>query len=230
MTRKKAIFGLLVVAAAAVFLRLAFWQYSRHLEKRSENQAIRAQLALPPLQPNDQANLPNYRRVSVAGEFDYQNQILLKNRTHEGRNGYHLITPLRMEGSARAVLVDRGWIPLDRADDEFEAEPPIRIDGITLPSQNEPGLALLADPTLGPGQERLDAWRVLDISRIQEQTPYELLPYYVKLAQMENSSAGLPIPKPDFEISEGSHLGYTAQWVAFALIALVGGFYWMRKN
>ncbi|MCJ1439320.1 surf-like protein [Xylographa pallens] len=37
--------------------------------------------------------------------------MLIGPRTHDGNNGYLVITPLEREGSGTTVLVNRGWIP-----------------------------------------------------------------------------------------------------------------------
>jgi surfeit locus 1 family protein len=233
MARNRYFFAFIVFAATAVFIRLAVWQYDRHLEKTEQNKAIAAQISLPPLfvlPESDPALIPAYRRLILEGEYDFEQQILLKNRTNNGQAGYHVITPLFISGQNLAALVDRGWIPLDQSDAEFSLEGRVQITGTALPSSQEPSWSILADPTLEPNQAKLEAWRVLDISRIQEQIPYELLPFYVKLAETETSESLYPIPVPDFEMSTGSHLGYAIQWVAFALIAVIGGAAWYRSK
>ena len=78
-----------------------------------------------------------------------------------------------------------------------------------------------ADPPLGPDLPRLDAWFRVDLPRIQEQTPYPLLPVYVEQAP-EPGRSGPPWPQDPIALSEGSHLSYALQWFAFATILLVG--------
>jgi surfeit locus 1 family protein len=52
-----------------------------------------------------------YRRVILRGTYDAPRQVLIDNRLHQERAGYHVITPLRLEGSSMHVLVNRGWLP-----------------------------------------------------------------------------------------------------------------------
>jgi surfeit locus 1 family protein len=146
-----------------------------------------------------------------------------KNRTFNGQAGYHLIAPLLISGHELAALVDRGWIPLDQSRSEFAVNGRVQVSGTVLPSSQEPSWSILADPTLRPDETSLEAWRVLDVNRIQEQIPYALLPFYIKLAETVDSQATYPIPQPEFEVGAGSHLGYAIQWFAFALIAVIGG-------
>ena len=48
--------------------------------------------------------------VSVAGQFDPAHEILLDNRVLNGKPGYQVVTPLKMDGTELYVLVDRGWV------------------------------------------------------------------------------------------------------------------------
>jgi surfeit locus 1 family protein len=54
--------------------------------------------------------VPRFQRVSVAGRFDVEHQFLLDNRTHDGRAGYEVLTPLE-RAAGQTVLIDRGWVP-----------------------------------------------------------------------------------------------------------------------
>lgn len=51
-----------------------------------------------------------YRKLEVRGTFDDAHAILLDNRVVGGIAGYHVLTPLRIEGSPLAILVNRGWV------------------------------------------------------------------------------------------------------------------------
>jgi surfeit locus 1 family protein len=55
------------------------------------------------------AALPRFQRIEVSGRFDAQHQFLLDNRTHNGRAGYEVLTPLQL-ADGRTLLVDRGWV------------------------------------------------------------------------------------------------------------------------
>ena len=54
------------------------------------------------------------RRVEVRGEFVPQHTVFVDNRIHQHQPGYHVATPLRIAGSQRYVLVNRGWVAGNR--------------------------------------------------------------------------------------------------------------------
>src|SRR5262245_60307066 len=87
---------------------LGRWQWGRY-ELRSD---INARIASgPTAEPvPSHAGVKEWTRVSVTCEFDPQLEILVRNRTVEGKNGYEILTPLLLSDGT-AVLVDRGWVP-----------------------------------------------------------------------------------------------------------------------
>ncbi len=222
---------LLVLAAMGVMIRLGFWQLDRLAQRRARNAQIARQLALPPLDltaaalPADPGVLKN-RRVTVRGQFDFAHQVALLYQNWMGAPGIHLIAPLRIEGSDRAVLVDRGWVPEAEAAPErwsqFDEPGTVVVTGFLRLSQPPPrgraGGKAAASPSFQTG------WYRVDIPALQAQTPYELLPVYILQAPADDDGTHLPYrSEPSFDLSDGPHLGYAIQWFLFALI-LGGGY------
>jgi surfeit locus 1 family protein len=180
------------------------------------------------------ANELEYRRVTVTGEWLADDEVLLRNRSLQDQPGYHLVTPLYLEDFEWAILVDRGWVPIeaDQVDGltRYSQAGVVMVEGILLPSEVEPSWSILADPTLSPDDEPLRAWRVLSIERIEEQMEVPLFHYYLALLEPGGPSIETPIPDPGIDLSEGPHLGYAIQWFSFAAIAVAGGGYWLRRR
>src|SRR5215203_2735759 len=113
MSRRSIVFCAFAVLAAILFVRLGLWQLARLHEKVQRNVTIAAQQREAPVQfaslPRD-TSAARYRRTSVTGVFDYERELVLSARTHQGSPGAELVTPLRVAGSDTAVLVDRGWV------------------------------------------------------------------------------------------------------------------------
>jgi len=229
-------FAIFAVLVGALCIRLGVWQLDRLEERRARNATVQAQIDRPALDLNtDPAPADGWinRRLRALGTFDPAHEILLSNRAYSGQAGVHLVTPLILEGGDAAVLVDRGWIPasqaLPAARAAFVVRGTIEVTGIGRASQQQPSIALLADPTRGPDSPPLDSWRFLDLTAIQSQMPYPLLPVILEASE---SAGGVSPPKPQSEIdlSEGPHMSYAIQWFAFAAIALLGGAAWLVRS
>jgi surfeit locus 1 family protein len=221
-----------VVLLCALFLTLGIWQLQRLGQKRAANAQILARMQEPPLVMLGQALDPaqdDLRRATVRGTYDYSQEIVLRNRTHNEIPGVHVIVPLRIPGSDAAVLVDRGWIPYEMAGQEQrkvfqDATGEVEVRGILRRTEVRSSRISPADRPLGPERPRLDAWHRVDIPRIQEQVPYPLLPLFLEEDQAPGESIRrFPRAAPEIALSEGGHLGYAVQWFAFAGI-LLGGY------
>ncbi|MDQ2998131.1 MAG: SURF1 family protein [Chloroflexota bacterium] len=218
---------LLVIIGALILGRLGSWQLDRLAQRHAFNSSLNTRMAQPALARADMALDPDaleHRRVSMRGEYDPAQEIVLRNRELDGTPGVHVLTPLRLSGSDTAVLVDRGWLPRDQADPAARkafAAPSgeIVVTGIARRSQEDVGGP--QDPPLGPERPRLDAWFRVNIGRIQQQTGYPLLPIFIE-QQPAAGDPTLPRPVPTADLGEGPHMGYAVQWFAFAIILVVG--------
>ncbi|TMI92115.1 MAG: SURF1 family protein, partial [Bacillati bacterium ANGP1] len=96
---------------AALCVRLGFWQWHRGAQRQeAATRFARGAERLLDLDALDPAGVALFQRVRVTGRLDGAHQFLLDNRTHRGRAGYEVVTPLLRAG-APALLVDRGWVP-----------------------------------------------------------------------------------------------------------------------
>ena len=219
-----------IVVLAAVLAGLGFWQLNRLGQRRASNAYQLQRLEQVPLdlagQPLDPVEADLHRAV-VRGTFDYAQEFVLRNRALNELPGVHVITPLRISGSATAVLVDRGWIPYDMAEISqrqgvVRPDGIVEIRGILRQSQRRRSPLSPPDPPLGPDRPRLDAWFRIDIPAIQQQIPYPLLPLFLEEERSVVPNAHLPRPDPDLQLSEGSHFTNAIQWFSFAGIVLLG--------
>lgn len=220
------VLGLLVVAVASAFVRLGFWQLDRLETRQRFNQRFQARTAMPvedvtalfPTLPADAADAP-YRRATATGRFDTANEVILQSRSYKGSSGHHVLTPL-VVAPGRALLVERGWVPLVMDEPPIaEAAPPaeVTVSGVLFPSQTRGRFG----PVEPEGPSRLR--RRVDIPRLQEQLPYTVYPVYLQLLDQRPPQPGefpklvTDLPKPD----EGSHRSYAIQWFSFATMAVI---------
>ncbi|MCZ7630378.1 MAG: SURF1 family protein [Microthrixaceae bacterium] len=116
---------MLVLIGVLVMVRLGLWQMSRwHTEQRNV-QRIEEGIDAEPVSldellagsgdPETVAEVDEsleYRRVTATGTWDTGSEVLIRNRSNDGRPGGWLVTPL-VEPDGDAVAVLRGWIPLE---------------------------------------------------------------------------------------------------------------------
>ncbi len=245
-TRKWILTTCLVLAGAGVCARLGIWQLDRLDQRRAFNEQVISMRALPPLDLNAQADADlttmEYRAVVARGTFDFANQVALRNQYNGDQYGYHLITPLRLSdtstslsASGRAVLVDRGWIPAEgndspsgwsRYDEAAQAE----VRGMIRLGSSKAEIGNRVNPSLAPGQSRLDYWLLVDPVQIGAQLPYPILPAYIQ-PDPNPADTEPPIPfQPEIELTEGPHFGYALQWFSFAALLLIGYPFFLRKQ
>jgi len=228
----------LVLVGGAVCVRLGIWQLDRLAQRRAFNAHVEAAWAAEPLilngQTTDDLNAMEYRAVSVSGTYDFENQVVLRNRYFQDEYGYHLLTPLLLDDGS-AVLVDRGWIPADGNDSpvgwrKYDQPGLVTVHGQIRLGQSKTDLGGVPDPTLTPGQTKLDFWNIINLERIQEQVPYPLLTVFVQ-PEVDPADVTPPIPyQPEIELTEGPHKGYAGQWFIFATILVIGYPFYLHKQ
>lgn len=239
--RKWLLTTLLVFLATAVCIRLGIWQLDRLAGRRAFNAQFVSMRALPALQLNqeelDSVSKMEWRSVRVTGEYDFENQVAIRNQYYGSQYGYHLWTPLRFghsTGSREAVLVDRGWIPADgnsRPSDwhRYDEGGVINLTGQIRLGQAKPALGGVAD-SLPENGSQLKFWNNGDVARIAAQLPYPALPVYIQ-PDVDASDTEPPIPfQPEIELTEGPHFGYALQWFTFASILFIGYPFYVRQQ
>ena len=109
---------LATVITMAVTAALGFWQLDRAGQKRALQAQIeqRGQLApwsTPELLQAADPLAGLHRPVQLSGRWVQGASLFLDNRQMNARVGFFVITPLRLAGSDRAILVQRGWVARD---------------------------------------------------------------------------------------------------------------------
>ncbi len=226
---RRAIVAAATLATIALTVSAGNWQRGRMLAKEAERAALDAAAAHPPvrLPATDDWAAWRYRRVAIEGEWRGNAQIMIDNRIHEGRAGFHVVTPLALD-DGRAVLVDRGWIAAGAGTTRVPqvAEPAGRarvLGRIVLPPKRY--FEWVEDSPTGRVRQNLDP------SRIARATGLALLPVVIE-EDAGDAADGLVRrwPAPDFGID--THRNYMLQWYAFASLAaaLWLGFAWRRMR
>ena len=172
-----------------------------------------------------------WRAVTVTGEYDFENQMALRNQYSEGIYGFHLITPLQFDGGV--VLVNRGWIPAesDSLPDDwrmYDETGIVTVTGQIRLGQGKPSFGGVADALPADGIP-LWVWNNLDVTMMSPQMPYPILPIFIQPTTQGDSEPPIPY-QPIIELTEGSHFGYALQWFTFAVILFFGYPFYLRKQ
>lgn len=230
---RQVLVGFLVLIIISVMLRMGTWQLERHAWRQQFNSRVLAQLDQPVLDLN-QSPIPGdlwdmeYRMAEVRGVYDYSEEVLLRNQVWvepgQALPGYHVLTPLIIQGSKQAIYINRGWIPLGDAAPEKRAtyqETGVQtVRGVIRRPQTTPEIGGIPDPTRIPGQPRQETWNLVNLERLQEQTTLSLLPVYLQQSP-DPSWQSLPYrSEPVLEITAGNHIFFAISWFALAAIVL----------
>jgi surfeit locus 1 family protein len=236
LSRRWWLVTLIVIAAVTVMIRLGIWQLDRLEQRRAFNARVEWARSQPRLDLNQEqpVNIEQmeWRPVTFTGEYDFANQIAIRNQYYAGQFGYHLMTPLLSEGTT--VLVDRGWIPAENNSTpadwrKYDVAGQVTVTGQIRLGQSKPAFGGVADALPADGS-KLEVWNNADIEKIASQLPYSVLPAYIQ-EKSDPADDQPPIPfQPALELTEGSHFGYALQWFTFASILFIGYPFFIRKQ
>jgi cytochrome oxidase assembly protein ShyY1 len=216
--------ALLIVFVALLgvaFVSLGNWQLDR-LAQRRERNATTITNEQKPVQPYEQVfthpitDADQWQRVEARGTFDADHQFVVRYRSNGGADGYEVLTPLRT--ASGAVLVDRGFIPLERGTRIPSVAPAPPTGEVTVVGhvrRNERGRRAATAPA---GNQV----RLINSDAIAVTLPYEIESGYIGLltVQPEQQGGFQPIQLPD--LSEGPHFWYAVQWFLFTAIGVAG--------
>ena len=209
-----------VALLSPLFVSLGVWQLHRADEKTSLMEQRERRQSEPVLRGGglEWASEENrYRRVELTGELDAAHQFLLDNQINQQQAGYHVLTPLRIEGTDAAVLVNRGWVPVgkDRARLPDPAIDQTKIH-VTALIDRFPGVGFKLAGAEIPAPGWPAVTQLLDAQRLSERLGYRLLPYQVLLPAGEPE--GYVRDWKQASLDPGKNRGYALQWFSFALV------------
>jgi len=221
---------LAVVLIVPLLLSLGFWQLDRADEKRTlidrqKTRQLEAPMQLKGGDPNTEDL--RYRNVAVSGRYDNQHQFLIDNQVVDGMVGFYVLTPLRFDHGSEAVLVNRGWVPMqhDRANlpdvslevadvevtgmvDHFPSVG-YRLQGADIPTEGWPAIVQVVD-------ERI----------LSDRLGYTVLPFQILLSPQCEGGYRRQWKTAAPRMTPEKHVGYAFQW--FALTTVLVLFYLWR--
>lgn len=224
LKRQTWVVGVAAVAAAGLTASLGFWQLRRAGQKLEVQAAMMQRQALPPLGNADLKVLAGTTEVLhqpavLHGHWVDGATVFLDNRQMDQKQGFYVVTPLRLSGDGRLLLVQRGWVARDFQDRT-------RVPDVPTPSHTEVVVSgrMAAAPAkvyeLGPsGEGRIrQNLHVGDVAKALQANVID--GSLVQLTPVPSSpDDGLERHWPAVAVDVHKHHGYAFQW--FGLSALI---------
>jgi surfeit locus 1 family protein len=210
------------LALCTLFIWLGFWQWDRGNMRQAQwtHFARGADKAIA-LGSAGVDQVPRFQRVSLTGRFDVEHQFLLDNRTHDGRVGYEVLTPLERP-NGQVVIVDRGWVPFTGRRDTLpnvplEPQGPVTVSGRAdnLPSAGLP--AGRAAPPVNGTWPKVTSYPT--ISELSAALGRALEPRIVLLDPQEPNGYVRDWHPPGMQPLR--HWSYAIQWWCFAAVTVI---------
>jgi len=195
------------------------WQYHRGVDRHARNNVIEERIAQKPIALETVTGpLADYewQTVSVNGTFNADMQILLRNRYHDGKYGYEVLTLFTSTESKR-FWVDRGWVKAGAT----ATTPPVvtqvpteqvSITGRLRLDSSLPRGSFFALPGQGQGL----------VSELNAQSQLDTEKFYIDLLTGSVTSLTPDVPAQLPELSDGPHMAYALQWIFFGGLVVYG--------
>lgn len=212
-------FGCLVLTV--LFVSLGQWQLRRADEKAAIMAAHASKTGEPAVVYTGQPPLTDAERFShlaLTGTWDTAHQFLLDNQIHQGQAGYHVLTPVTLNGGSVHILVNRGWIPLGPT---RETLPDLTIShpqaNITGRVERFPAVGM----KLAGGEIPSAGWpaRVQRLERgpLESRLGYTIDNWQILLDPAVSEGYARDWQQPD--LAPDKSRAYALQWFLFALVA-----------
>jgi surfeit locus 1 family protein len=223
------------VCLLPLLIALGIWQLGRAEEKRvfleQQKQGSASEVIGLPAAIEINGEMLRYKKVQVSGHYDQTHQFLLDNQISAGKAGYFVLTPFVVQGEAKAVLVNRGWVPLNN---DRSILPNIQINSeqtvITGRINQFPGVGIKLAGAEIPSEGWPSIVQVVNPQILAKKLAYPLFPFQIELDK------DLPEGyKREWHITAvmqpEQHLAYAIQWFALALtLTILFFWYSCRKN
>jgi surfeit locus 1 family protein len=208
------------VPALIVLIALCVWQVQRLYWKQAliadrETRVAAEPVALPAVGADPTGF--EFRRVRLEGSFVHDKELYLGARSLNGNAGYHVLTPFAVTGGG-SVLVDRGWVPVERK------LPDQRAEGQVAGTQTLEAVARVphGQAWLQPDNEpQHNMWFFIDLPAMAKATGVDLrTDLYVDAGPAENPGK-YPVGGQTRIELPNDHLQYAITWGLLALALAV---------
>ena len=225
--------ALAVLVAAAVCVRLGFWQLDRWQDVRERRAAQQTALAGEPVELGTALPVTSPEpgtRVRLGGRYEPSTHLLLSGRTRLSDPGV-VVATVRVLPSGERVLVERGWMAAPDARTAHPENVPVTdeaVDGVVVAYARPPRPA--AWTVLPSDSAGVVLWSVRSLERDSCVARLgALAPFMVRVLPGPDDATGVLRPEPFVLEDGGMHLGYAVQWFGIALVIVAGAWALARR-
>jgi surfeit locus 1 family protein len=221
------------LTALSILISLGFWQLNRADEKKTfllkqHLSGAKESIKLSALLDISSDDL-RYRKTEMTGEYDEQHQFLIDNQINNGQAGFFVMTPYKIDGLKKAVLVNRGWIPMTK---DRQILPNVTISTLIAKVKgrinNFPVVGIRLKGAEIPTQGWPSIVQVVDSQVLSEKLGYSILPFQIELDTEMKDGYSRDWKKQTIMLPE-KHLAYAVQWFGLA-ITLTVLFIWFNRT
>lgn len=212
------------VLLVALGVALGQWQDRRAAGKIAQGRMLAERSAGAPLQLDGKMLAPadaEFQKVQVRGQFLRDWPVFLDNRPHEGRAGFYLLMPLRIEGSATHVLVARGWLPRNSA--VREQLPPFATpEGVvTVEGVARTGMGHVMQLGEAAAIRPQAIMQNVEPAQFAQASGLAVQPFFIEQTGPAQAGDTLVRAWPAPALGVEKHQGYAFQWYALATMAIL---------
>ncbi len=222
------------VVLAGVMVWASMWQWERYLYKLDLIETYDKNSEIPAFEfPTSGEELKDFesiihRKVEISGEYDFEREMIVLNRANAVGPGYWLLTPMKLEGTDRHVIVSRGFIPFeDREPETWEKYRFSKKETLKATVQETvPPKTFLTPKSADVKNENefKRKWLYPDIEEIAKQLPYPVITAVFLQRLGAPPSGTFPAESITVRVPPSTHYGYSIEWALLAAASLVVGF------
>ena len=198
---------------------LGFWQLGRAEQKRVflQQQVAATEQSMVKMSANLDIEKVRYRSTELTGHYDSKQQYLFDNQILNGQVGYFVLTPFKIEDSDQWILINRGWVLLNK---DRRILPNVavseQVHTITGRINRFPIMGIRLKGTEIPAKGWPSVLQLVDNQRIAKKSGYNFLPFQIELDE-KVSEGYVRDWKIKSKMPPEKHIAYAVQWFGLAL-------------
>ncbi len=229
MSMKMRYFTLFFIITEIILLSLTSWQFLRHQEKQHLEQQMNSRLAKPAVDWQQVDLSQSFYHTKLEGSFDHSRSQLVAHQRLGAQNGFRLFTPYLLKDHKTEVIVDRGFVPMQKLTESLmeslkpypslQSQPLLAVVKYYQPKQS-----FFKAPDIFKRDELMVQMKA-DPSQIKQKKGINRLKFYVQLDYPTADNLIASVTPPRAQIP---HLQYALTWLS--LFVLIGALYFALRR